>query len=231
MSEPNCFMIIPAAGSGSRMHAKLPKQYLPLNGKPLLAHTLAHLSAVTFFKKMILVLSEHDIKGPGIAHSFENVTTVLGGERRVDSVRNGLKALSSIASADDWIFVHDAARPLVSLADLTALHSALATEPVGAILGVPIRDTLKKCDATGLILETTDRTALWAAQTPQAFRYHVLMKALADETMGFTDEASAVEHLGLPVHMVEGSVTNLKVTYPEDLRIVAALLQKESLCE
>jgi len=227
MSEPKYYVIIPSAGSGSRMHAKLPKQYLPLNGKPILAYTLEHLSAAQFFEAMILVLSEHDTRGAVIAHPYENVKTVAGGRRRVDSVRNGLRALEGIATPDDWVFVHDAARPLISVEALTALKDALVNEPVGAILGVPVRDTVKLCDAEGVITKTVDRKHLWAAQTPQAFRYGILVKALADEAQPFTDEASAVEHLGLRVHMVEGSVTNFKVTYPEDLRLAAALLSKE----
>ncbi|MFI4956776.1 MAG: 2-C-methyl-D-erythritol 4-phosphate cytidylyltransferase [Gammaproteobacteria bacterium] len=227
MSEPKYFAIIPSAGSGSRMHAKLPKQYLPLNGKPILAHTLAHLSAVPFFSTMMLVLSEHDTRGSVIAHPFDNVKTVIGGERRVDSVRNGLRALEGIAKPDDWVFVHDAARPLISVQALMALKDALVNEPVGAILGVPVRDTLKKCDSSGVIERTVDRKQLWAAQTPQAFRYGILVKALSDESQAFTDEASAIEHLGLTVHMVEGSITNFKITFPEDLRLAAALLSKE----
>jgi len=227
MSEPKYYAIIPSAGSGSRMHAKLPKQYLSLNGKPILAHTLEHLSAVSFFSAMILVLSEHDTRGAVIAHPYENVKTVIGGEHRVDSVRNGLRALAGIAKPDDWVFVHDAARPLISVQALTALKDALVNEPVGAILGTPVRDTVKLCDAEGVIVKTVDRAQLWVAQTPQAFRYSVLVNALNDETHTFTDEASAVEHLGLTVHMVEGSVTNFKITYPEDLRLAAALLSKE----
>jgi 2-C-methyl-D-erythritol 4-phosphate cytidylyltransferase len=227
MSDPKYYAIIPSAGSGSRMHAKLPKQYLLLNGKPILAHTLEHLSAAQFFETMILVLSEHDTRGSVIAHPYENIKTVVGGKRRVDSVRNGLRALEGIAKPDDWVFVHDAARPLISVQALTALKDALVNEPVGMILGIPVRDTIKECDAAGVIVKTVDRSQLWVAQTPQAFRYGILVKALADEDQSFTDEASAVEHLGLTVHMVEGSVTNFKVTYPEDLRLAAALLSKE----
>lgn len=227
MSELNYFAIIPAAGSGSRMHAKLPKQYLLLNGKPILAHTLEHLAAVSFFKKMVLVLSPHDTRGAVIAHPYDNVDIVQGGEHRVDSVRNGLRALAGVAHDDDWIFVHDAARPLISVRDLMNLRDGLTQEPVGAILGTPIRDTLKKCSSEGIIEGTVDRKQLWAAQTPQAFRYSILAQALSDESQVFTDEASAVEHMGLPVQMIEGSATNLKVTYPEDLRLAALLLTKE----
>ena len=121
--------------------------------------------------------------------------------------------------------------PLISLKELDALHDALAQEPVGAILAVPVRDTLKRCDTQGIITDTVSRTQLWAAQTPQVFRYAILMKALSDETIAFTDEASAVEKLGLPVRVVEGSSTNFKITFPEDVRLASLLLNKESSCE
>lgn len=229
MNSPRCFVIIPAAGSGSRMHAKLPKQYLPVHGKPLLAYTLAHLAKADFFEKMVLVITEHDTRAALFSHEHPHIMLVTGGERRVDSVRAGLAALADEASEEDWIFVHDAARPLITLTDLTALHDALQHEAVGAILATPVRDTLKKCDAAGFITETVDRTSLWAAQTPQAFRYGILKRALAQQHAAFTDEASAVECLGLPVRIVEGSSLNIKVTFSDDLRLVAWLLQKESV--
>ncbi len=226
MNEPQYFAIIPAAGSGSRMQRKLPKQYLLLEGQTILAHTLSRLSDAHIFQHMVLVLSPHDTQGTVIAHDVDHLSIVTGGEHRVDSVRNGLKALNNIASPNDWVFVHDAARPLISVEDILLLKDTIKDDPVGGILGFPIADTLKKCDNAGNIINTVSRENLWAAQTPQAFRYHVLCQALADETLIFTDEAAAVEQLGLSVKMVMGSASNIKITHPHDLSLANCFLKE-----
>jgi 2-C-methyl-D-erythritol 4-phosphate cytidylyltransferase len=227
MNEPRYFAIIPAAGSGSRMQTKLPKQYLSMQGKPILSHTLERLIHTGLFHHIMLVISPHDTRAAMIVHPYPHVTLVEGGERRMDSVRQGLCALEGIADPQDWIFVHDAARPLIATQEILALAEALKQDPVGGILGVPVRDTLKKCDKHGNIVTTWDRNDVWAAQTPQAFRFHVLQQALSDPSATFTDEASAVEQLGLPVKMIKGCFNNFKITYPEDLSLAESILKGE----
>lgn len=230
MKRPKYFAIIPAAGFGSRMSNDVPKQYLLLNGKTILSHTLSIFTTSDLFEKIVLVLSSDDVQ-KNMIKDYPKITIANGGERRIDSVRNGLRALENIASEDDWIVVHDAARPLLPQKDLENLIAALEHEPVGAILGTPVRDTLKKCNQGGAILHTVNREGLWCAQTPQAFRYHILKKALQEKKIAFTDEASAIEHLGLTVKIVPGSAVNIKITYAEDLLWAEYYLDRGTSCE
>lgn len=213
--------IVPAAGSGKRYQSELPKQYLPLAGKPLLAHTLLSLLAYPGLEKIVVAISAQDQYWPSVAAdlSTDRLQTVLGGAERSLSVQQALLALTH-AQAHDWILVHDAVRPCIQHQDIENLLRALQDNPVGGLLGVQVRDTLKRTDSQGHVLTTIDRTNVWQAQTPQVFRYGLLLRALQstiEKGVSITDEASAIEFIGEQPLMVAGSVENIKVTYPEDL--------------
>ncbi len=224
---PRHYAIVPAAGSGSRFAADQPKQYLDLLGRPLLFHTLAALTACPDIERVWVVLapddrwwSRHDWSelGPKLE------TVRCGGATRAASVTNALRAAAMVAADDDWILVHDAARPCLSAAMLDALLTELADDPVGGILAVPVADTIKRADADQRVAATEPRDGLWQAQTPQMFRYGQLEKALKNE-MAVTDEAGAIEAIGLKPKLVRGDATNLKVTWPADLALAAMILR------
>lgn len=218
-------VLIPAAGSGSRMGSELPKQYLPLLGMPLIHHTLAVFCAHACIDRVWVVLSPDDSLWPGSTHEKLGVLR-CGGATRAQSVLNGLQAIAGNIAAADWVLVHDAARPCLSAELLDRLLEALAADPVGGLLAVPVADTLKRADASGRVDHTEPRDGLWRAQTPQMFRYGLLRQAL--ETMGTgtpTDEAQAVEFLGHHPMLVPGDNHNLKVTYPEDLLMAELILK------
>ena len=224
---PRHFAIVPAAGSGSRFGAGKPKQYLGLLGRPLIYHTLAALTACPDIDRVWVVLAPDDTEwgrhdwsalGPKLE------TLRCGGATRADSVGNGLQAAAMVAGDDDWVLVHDAARPCLSGEMLAALFAELAADPVGGILAVPVADTLKRADAAQRVAATEPRDGLWQAQTPQMFRYGLLRKAL-EKCREVTDEAGAVEALGLQPKLVRCDATNLKVTYPADLALAAMILR------
>lgn len=218
--------LVPAAGSGSRMGGSLPKQYLPLSGRPLIEHTLFALAAHPRIAKVYVVLSPEDgwWAGQGIAHD-KLVILHCGGAERAQSVANGLKAMANEVGADDWVLVHDAARPCLRAEHIDRMLAELAEDEVGGILAVPVADTLKRADSEQRISETVPREGLWQAQTPQMFRHGLLLKALEAAGSKVTDEASAIEHLGLQPKLVEGDARNLKVTYPRDLELAALILE------
>jgi len=223
---PNYHVLIPAAGSGSRMGGAMPKQYLPLLGFPLIHHTLAVFLAHPAIARVWVVLSADDAFWPDERHDKLGVLR-CGGETRAASVLNGLQAISGSIAEDDWVLVHDAARPCLAPALLDKLLAELTHDPVGGLLAVPVADTLKRADAAGRVAHTEQREGLWRAQTPQMFRYGLLRGAL--QTMGTatpTDEAQAIEFLGHAPRLVAGDNHNLKVTYPEDL-LMAELILKE----
>lgn len=227
------FLVLPAAGSGQRMQAAVPKQYLQVHGKPLLQHTLERLAVLDCFSAVVLVLAADDQQGAALVAALPpalraKLRLVTGGNERFRSVLNALQALQDRASASDWVLVHDAVRPCIHPDDVRRLMQSLQNAPAGGLLAVPVRETLKEGDARQQVLRTVDRQMLWQAATPQMFRYGVLRKALEQaQAQGrvVTDEAAAVEALGLPVQLVQGRADNIKVTFPEDLAIVAALLQ------
>lgn len=231
--NPRYFAIVPAAGSGSRMGAERAKQYLPLCGQPLIRHTLAVLCAAPAIRKVVVVLSvgdqewrQHDWRslGPKLTPLF------CGGPSRAESVLNGLRALDDEASHDDWVLVHDAARPCLAPWHLDKLLRELAHDEVGGLLAVPVADTLKRADRERHVVDTVPRDALWQAQTPQMFRYIMLRRALeaSHGQAGITDESSAIEAAGLRPRLIEGDVTNLKVTYPLDLHLAEWILQNRA---
>jgi 2-C-methyl-D-erythritol 4-phosphate cytidylyltransferase len=221
------FAIVPAAGSGSRFGAEKPKQYLSLLGRPMIFHTLAALVACPEIDRVWVVLSPDDDEWrrydwSDLGAKLETVR--CGGKTRAESVTNGLQAAAMMAADDDWVLVHDAARPCLSAEMLSNLISELADDPVGGILAVPVADTLKRADAAQRVAVTEPRDGLWQAQTPQMFRYARLLEALTQCTE-VTDEAGAIEALGLKPKLVSSDTTNLKVTYPADLALAAMILR------
>ena len=224
---PRYFAIVPAAGSGSRFGAEKPKQYLSLFGRPLIFHALAALVACPKIERVWVVLSPEDpywLQYDWSELGAKLETIRCGGETRAESVTNGLQAAAMAASDDDWVLVHDAARPCLSGEMLATLFADLADDPVGGLLAVPVADTLKRADAEQRVAATEPRDGLWQAQTPQMFRYGQLQKALKNCTQ-VTDEAGAIEALGLQPKLVRADATNLKVTYPADLALAAMILR------
>ena len=223
---PRHFAIVPAAGSGARFGAELPKQYLPLNGRPLIHHTLSALCRSPHIDRVLVVLAPDDRHWQGYdwADLGPKLETVYaGGATRADSVLAGLKAVATAAAGDDWMLVHDAARPCLSQQMIADLVAALADDPVGGLLAVPVADTLKRADAGQRVAATEPRDGLWQAQTPQMFRYATLLAALSD-TSAVTDEAGAIEAAGLAPKLVKCDASNLKVTYPADLALAELIL-------
>lgn len=222
------FALVPAAGSGARMGAALPKQYLALAGRPLLYHTLKQLCACAEIERVFVVLAAGDRffaqqDWQPFADRIEPL--YCGGAARAVSVFNGLLAVRDLLAADDWMLVHDAVRPCLPADALQRLIDTLRNDAVGGLLALPVVDTLKRADAAGLVMQTEPREALWQAQTPQMFRYRALLEALrAFDPALATDEASAIEHLGQRPRLVSGDTRNLKVTYPHDLELAALIL-------
>lgn len=226
---PRHFVLIPAAGSGTRFATELPKQYQPLAGRPLLARSLEVFSRRADIAGVFVVLSPEDAHFARLVAPLPKVEALpCGGASRAESVKNGLARLGQRIAADDWVLVHDAARPCITDADIDRLLAELADDPVGGLLALPVADTLKREDAGGRVLETVPRAGLWAAQTPQMFRFGLLLRALAAPVARrATDEAQAVEALGLSPRLVLGNPRNLKVTYPGDLLLAERLLAKD----
>jgi 2-C-methyl-D-erythritol 4-phosphate cytidylyltransferase len=225
--HPHHFALVPAAGSGSRMGAELPKQYLPLLGQPLIRHALATLCAVPEIDRVFVVLSVDDThwaKHDWNALGPKLVPLFCGGPTRADSVLAGLRAIAHDVAATDWVLVHDAARPCLASWHVERLIRELGHDDCGGILALPMADTLKRADEQRRIVETVARDSLWRAQTPQMFRYVVLRRAL-ESAHGVTDEASAIEAAGLRPRLIEGDTTNLKVTWPLDLHLAEWILQ------
>lgn len=222
------YALVPAAGFGARMGHELPKQYLPLAGQPMIYHALNTLCACAQITTVFVVLSPDDTLFHGYDWScFGDKLQPLycGGETRADTVLNGV--LASEVEADDWLLVHDAARPCLTGAHLAKLIAELQGDPVGGILAVPVADTLKRSDSEQRIQRTENREQLWQAQTPQMFRAGLLAHAL-QQCKSVTDEASAIEALGLHPKLVAGDSSNFKVTYPQDLRLAELLLTRKN---
>jgi len=219
------WVIIPAAGTGKRVGSTTPKQYLPLNGKPIIAHSIDIFLTHPLIQKIVVVTANDDIYFSPIQSTFpaEKLLTTTGGNQRQISVYQGLLALQSMAKQDDWVLVHDAVRPYVCSQDIDCLITTLQHHPVGGLLGTRARDTLKRTNAQNEIISTIDRAHVWQAQTPQMFRYGLLYEALKKaiaENRQMTDESSAIEYAGYHPLMVEGSRQNIKITYVEDLYLV-----------
>ncbi|GMQ87596.1 MAG: 2-C-methyl-D-erythritol 4-phosphate cytidylyltransferase [Gammaproteobacteria bacterium] len=230
-NKPAFWAVVPAAGTGRRMGASTPKQFLALGQRTVLEHSLESLWNAMVLDGLVLVSHGH----PALAslmerHYEQNLIRADGGRKRCHSVLNGLNALSDSALADDWILVHDAARPCVRQQDLCLLIDTLADHPVGGLLGIPVHDTMKKTDAEGVVIATVERNALWHACTPQMFRYGLLQAALhkaIEDGYEVTDESSAMEHAGHRPLMIEGHADNIKITRPEDLPLAEYYLQQQ----
>ena len=222
--------LIPAAGAGARMGAAAPKQYLPLAGRPMLYHSIKCM-AVPPVETVFVVLAPDDTTFAEFDWSeFAGRLEPLycGGATRRDSVHNGLVAAMAAVDADDWVLVHDAARPCLPRADLARLIETLKDDEVGGLLALPAADTVKRATPDARVTATEDRSQLWLAQTPQMFRAGLLAQALHTAHGDVTDEASAVEQMGLKPRLVAGSRLNLKVTYPEDVLIAEGILGRRT---
>lgn len=223
MTTPRHFALVPAAGVGARIGAHCPKQYMPLAGKLMLMHVLDTFAATSVIAHIYVVVSADDgYIGDALSearHLADRVTVIpKGGATRHQSVLNGLLAIREDVGDGDWVLVHDAARPGLTSTLIERLIERVQDDPVGGLLALPVVDTLKRVDAEGRVEATVARDRLWAAQTPQMFRYALLRHALERATE-VTDEASAIEALGLRPKLIEGSPRNFKITLPHDLAL------------
>ncbi len=228
-ARPACWCVVPAAGRGTRVGGDCPKQYLPLAGRPLILHTLERLASHPQIAGLLVVLGAADPHWPGLAlPGGKPVLTTVGGAERSDSVLAGLLALPEAVSAEDFVLVHDAARPCVRHADIARLIE-LGMPAGGALLGAPLRDTLKRADDAGRSEQTEPRDARWRAFTPQMFRRGELIAALraaAEQGIKPSDEAMAMELAGFAPLLVEGAEDNLKVTTSADFALAEFLLAR-----
>lgn len=225
-TTPRCWALIPCAGTGSRAGAAGPKQYQTLAGKPMVMHTLDAFAEVSRIDQTLVVVSPEDtfFQTPQALNASFLIAS-CGGSTRASSVFNGLNALlDEGAVAHDWVLVHDAARCLITPAQINQLLDACLGDEVGGLLALPLPDTLKVAQA-GRVAATLARADKWLAQTPQMFRIGSLMEALELAGDAVTDESSAIEAMGLSPKLVPGSAQNFKVTYPEDFCLAQALLQ------
>jgi 2-C-methyl-D-erythritol 4-phosphate cytidylyltransferase len=221
--------VVPAAGRGERFGGRRPKQYIPLLGRPVLSWSLSALLAEPAIRAVVVALPDGDRRFARLPEATDpRVWTCRGGVRRELSVASALDALAAEARDADWVLVHDAARPCLQLEDLRALVSAVGNDPVGGLLAVPVGDTLKVEGRDRRSDRTVPREGLWRALTPQMFRYGVLRRALRlsiERERAVTDEASAVEALGLRPRLVPGRPDNIKITLPGDCGLAAAIMK------
>jgi 2-C-methyl-D-erythritol 4-phosphate cytidylyltransferase len=228
MTPVRRWAVLVAAGRGERFGGRQPKQYARLRGRPVLAWSLRALLAERSLAGVMVAVAAGDRRFARLAEADDaRVRACPGGARRELSVVSALRALEPEARDQDWVLVHDAARPCLRRSDVRALIDGVGDDPVGGLLALPLGDTLKVADARGRSERTVPRAGLWRALTPQMFRYGVLRRALAlcvDREREVTDEASAVELLGLRPRLVIGRGDNLKITHPEDLALAAAVL-------
>jgi 2-C-methyl-D-erythritol 4-phosphate cytidylyltransferase len=225
------WLIMPAAGSGSRFGSQTPKQFLPLAGAAVIEHALAPFLADPGCNGIIVALDETSggcFAGLRIA-TDARVRQVAGGARRCDSVRNALAVITGEDS--QWVLVHDAARPCITREDIARLLKEVADDPVGGLLATPLADTIKRADVAQRVVDTPPRAGLWRALTPQMFRLGMLRTALAAAAAGGrepTDEAQAIEWLGFAPRLVAGDPGNIKLTTPADLKLAASWLAQEN---
>ena len=227
----NFWAVVPAAGVGKRMNADRPKQYLELAGKTVIEHTLLRLLSAEVFTAVAVAISEEDPYWPDLDVSVhKKIITAAGGKERADSVLSALKAIRTVASDDDWVLVHDAARPCITTIDIHHLIDSLKTDEIGGILALSSYDTLKSVQGDNIIVGTLDRSHIWRALTPQMFRYGLLKNALevAEGNTAITDEASALELQGMQPKIVEGRPDNIKITRPEDLALAQFYMEHQN---
>jgi 2-C-methyl-D-erythritol 4-phosphate cytidylyltransferase len=226
---PKVFVIVPAAGQGTRMGDALPKQYLPILGKPMMFHSIERLAAVSRVTCVCVVLSpldrhwgEHDCSR--LSDKIEPM--FVGGASRAQSVMNALRQLEARLAKDDWVLVHDAARPCIQKELIEQFLDEIGDDPIGGLLAMPVADTLKSADENQRVAATIPRLNLWRAQTPQMFRHHLLRRGL-ELRADATDEAQAVEGVGYSApRLVQGENSNIKVTFAEDLFLAEMILKR-----
>ena len=226
------YALIPAAGSGSRLGAAVPKQYLEIAGHPLLYYALRPLVRHPRIEQVFVVLAQGDTQFRNCDwREFGAKVEPLycGGATRAASVFNGLVAAHDMVEPPDWVLVHDAARPCLSEEALERLLVEAGSDEIGGLLAVPVSDTIKRANRDLRVAGTEPREHLWLAQTPQMFRYRALIEALRlADPLNATDEAQAIEGAGLKPRLVMGDSRNLKVTYPEDLKVAELILSSQS---
>lgn len=220
--------LVPAAGIGRRFGGETPKQYLSLHERTVMEHSLELLLTIPQIERIVVAVHAEDLRWQSLA-LFDDIRieTVIGGDERCHSVRNGLHHIDTHYPDCEWVLVHDVARPCCPYGDIEKLLQQLVDHPVGGLLAAPVSDTLKRVDAMQQVLETVDRSALWQALTPQLFRRRLLLDALEfclARGVNVTDEAQALEAVGLVPEVVEGSRRNIKITRPEDLALAEYFL-------
>lgn len=223
--------IVPAAGIGRRVGGSIPKQYLPLHGKAVIEWTVERLLDLPDLHEVVVVASREDEYWSSLSiANHRTVRRAPGGSERCYSVLNGLSLIEHTASIDDWVIVHDAARPCVRVRDIEKLVNRCTEQGMGGILAMPVRDTMKRAATGPVIIETLDRSSVWHALTPQCFRYGELKAALQQalsDGIEMTDEASAMEHTGIQPLLVEGHSDNIKITLPQDVQLAAYFLEQQ----
>lgn len=230
---PRHFAVMPAGGAGSRLGAAIPKQYLDLHGEPMIVHAARALLAAPWIERLVVVVAPGDRRAKLVLAGLPRTMVLAeGGATRRDTVLAGLRWLARETGAgaesagvdDDWVLVHDAARPAIERAALDRLRETLADDPVGGLLAMPVSDTVKRATAAGSVAETVQREGLWLAQTPQMFRFGLLIDALA-RFGDVTDEAAAIELSGAAPRLVAGDRMNFKVTTADDLELMRRLMR------
>lgn len=224
--------ILVAAGMGERMGSQLPKQYLPLSGKTIVERSLRLLEQSGSISGITVVLASTDQHWQALnIQCSKPIRTTPGGKQRADSVLAGLESIATECGKDDWVLVHDAARPCLNSDVIDHIESALMGHACGGLLAIPVRDTLKRANANGDAIETLDRESVWQAQTPQVFRYELLKNALITARangVNVTDEAMAMELAGHHPRLIEGPADNIKITVPADITYAEYLLDKKA---
>jgi 2-C-methyl-D-erythritol 4-phosphate cytidylyltransferase len=224
------WVVIPAAGVGTRMGVDIPKQYISVNDKTILEHTIDCFLGREEIVKITVAISKADEFWPTLSiSSHEKIITAPGGAERYQSVLNSLHAIANMADENDWVLVHDAARPCLNESAIDRLLQELSTNDVGGILALPCRDTMKRANTDIEIEKTIERESLWHAQTPQMFRYGKLVKAIEhalQEKIVVTDESMAMELAGYKPKLVQGHQENIKITHKDDLKYLKLYLDK-----
>lgn len=225
------WVIIPAAGFGNRMGMEIPKQYLKIRGRYILEHTITKFTRLSIIEGIVVVLSKNDAYWSSLDLSGnEKLMTAEGGKERYHSVLNGLSCLDQVAGDNDWVLIHDAARPCVRMEDITNLIKNLSDHPAGGLLGVPVRDTMKHADPNNEITRTIPREGLWHALTPQMFRKGILIQAIENSirnNIDITDEAQAMENAGFNPKLIAGHPDNIKITHKNDLPLAELFIQQQ----
>lgn len=231
MPDQRYWAVIPAAGSGSRLSSDRPKQYLTICGQTILEHTLSRFCRHSRISRVVAVIAPDDPFWPQLVIARHNkIRRADGGAERMHSVLNGLRLLEAEAGSEDWVLVHDAARPCIRTTDISLLIEQLRDSPAGGLLGWPVRDTMKRVNPDDAVTETIDRTGLWHALTPQMFRLQALRQAIEqalENGLVVTDEAQAMELAGHQPRFIKGAPDNIKVTLDTDLAMAKLFLQAQ----